>query len=152
MEIPYNTAEGDASLGAPPAFAVSNNIDIDNQGEAGESDTIRIGTQGTQTQTFIAGIYENPGVCCDYVVVDSNGQLGTASPPGANVKTAYMRRLQKQVQRQAADIRDLKKMQFAFQAEQVRMQQQMAELKTLNEETQVALQKLQAKDELVAQR
>ena len=32
------------------------------------------------------------------------------------------------------------------------MQQQMADLKTLNEETQVALQKLQAKDELMAQR
>ena len=34
----------------------SNNIDIGNDGVAGEFDTIRIGTQGTQTATFIAGI------------------------------------------------------------------------------------------------
>ena len=34
----------------------SNNIDIGNQGVAAESKTIRIGTQGTQTATFIAGI------------------------------------------------------------------------------------------------
>src|SRR5207247_7414458 len=34
----------------------SNNIDIGNVGVAGESTTIRIGTQGTQTKTFIAGI------------------------------------------------------------------------------------------------
>lgn len=33
-----------------------NNIDIDNVGVAGESDTIRIGTKGTQTRTFIAAI------------------------------------------------------------------------------------------------
>ena len=34
----------------------NNNIDIGNRGVAGESDTIRIGTQGTQTDTYIAGI------------------------------------------------------------------------------------------------
>jgi hypothetical protein len=150
----FNTAVGYAALhrniggqnnvavGWEAGFALTagdNNIEIGNPGVAAESDTIRIGTQGTQTQTFIAGIYENPGVCCDYVVVDSAGQLGTAlSPPGANVTTAYLSRLRKQVQRQGAEIRDLK--------------QQMAEMKTLNEATQVALQKLQPKDELVAQR
>src|SRR2546430_1271505 len=34
----------------------SNNIDIGNVGMAGESKHIRIGTSGTQTQTFVAGI------------------------------------------------------------------------------------------------
>ena len=34
----------------------NNNIDIGNIGVAGESNTIRIGTAGTQTATFIAGI------------------------------------------------------------------------------------------------
>ena len=34
----------------------SNNIDIGNLGVAAESNTMRIGTQGTQTSTFIAGI------------------------------------------------------------------------------------------------
>src|SRR5205814_623953 len=33
-----------------------NNIDIGNQGVAAEAGTIRIGTQGTQTATYIAGI------------------------------------------------------------------------------------------------
>ena len=34
----------------------SNNIDIGNVGVAGESSTIRIGTAGTQTATYIAGM------------------------------------------------------------------------------------------------
>ena len=37
-----------------------NNIDIGNRGVAGESNTIRIGTAGTQTTTFIAGISGEP--------------------------------------------------------------------------------------------
>jgi len=46
---------------------------------------------------------------------------------------------------QAAEIRDLKQ-------QQLRTQQQMAELKALNQATQVALRTLQAKDQLVVQR
>ena len=38
----------------------SYNIDIGNEGVAGESNTIRIGKQGTQTATFIAGIRGTP--------------------------------------------------------------------------------------------
>ena len=38
----------------------SNNIDIGNAGVAAESNTIRIGTPGTQTATFIAGISGTP--------------------------------------------------------------------------------------------
>jgi trimeric autotransporter adhesin len=34
----------------------SNNIEIGNKGVAGEANTIRIGKQGTQTATYIAGI------------------------------------------------------------------------------------------------
>ena len=37
----------------------SNNVDIGNLGVAAESNTIRIGTQGTQTATFIAGIFNS---------------------------------------------------------------------------------------------
>jgi len=59
----------------------SNNIDIGNSGVAGESNTIRVGTQGTQTAAYVAGI---SGTVLDTgipVVVDANtGQLGiTAS-------------------------------------------------------------------------
>jgi hypothetical protein len=56
------------------------NIDIGNEGVAGESNTVRIGTIN-QHRTFVAGIR---GVQTDVadaiaVVIDSNGQLGTVS-------------------------------------------------------------------------
>jgi len=53
----------------------SNNIDIGNEGVAAESSTIRIGTQGTQTDTFIAGIFGNAKTKGCEVVVESTGQL-----------------------------------------------------------------------------
>ena len=53
-----------------------NNIDIGNEGNAGEANTIRIGTTGNQTATFVAGI-SGTAVVGDTVVVDANGQLGT---------------------------------------------------------------------------
>jgi Chaperone of endosialidase len=54
-----------------------NNIDIGNSGVADESGTIRIGTKGRQTRTFIAGIsgVAVPGGAG--VIVSSNGKLGT---------------------------------------------------------------------------
>ena len=59
----------------------SGNIDIDNEGVVGESFTIRIGSSGVQTRTFIAGIRgvttgNNNAVP---VLIDSAGQLGTTS-------------------------------------------------------------------------
>src|ERR1700676_4583839 len=58
----------------------SNNIDIGNQGVAAEANTIRIGTAGNQTATFIAGIYGgNEGGTPLAVYINSNGQLGTMS-------------------------------------------------------------------------
>jgi hypothetical protein len=56
-----------------------NNIDIGNNGVASDNNTIRLGTEGTQTNTFIAGIY---GVTVSGnvpVVINSFGQLGTSS-------------------------------------------------------------------------
>src|SRR5256884_9806082 len=59
----------------------SNNIDIGNQGVAGDSNTIRIGGHtpnfGFQTATFIAGIH-GVAVTGSAVVVNSSGQLWTA--------------------------------------------------------------------------
>jgi hypothetical protein len=54
-----------------------NNIDIGSEGVAAEANTIRIGTQGTQTDTFIAGIFGTPKIkkACE-VVVESTGLLG----------------------------------------------------------------------------
>jgi hypothetical protein len=57
----------------------SNNIDIGNNGAVGEANTIRIGIKGTQTKTFIAGIYgatTSGGVA---VYINSSGKLGTAT-------------------------------------------------------------------------
>jgi len=54
-----------------------NNIDIYDEGVAGESNTIRIGTSGVQTRTFIAGI-SGTAVTGVAVRVSSSGQLGTA--------------------------------------------------------------------------
>jgi endosialidase-like protein len=56
----------------------SYNIDIGHLGVAGESRTTRIGTSGSQTRTFIAGIH-GTNVSGPTVVVNSNGQLGVAA-------------------------------------------------------------------------
>src|ERR1700733_9871832 len=73
----------------------SHNIDISNTGAAGDNATIRIGTLGQQTATFIAGIGgNNLGATALPVVVNpATGQLGTstllqgpagpAGPPGS---------------------------------------------------------------------
>src|SRR5208283_1269262 len=55
----------------------SGNIDIGNVGVAGESSTIRIGRQGTQTAAYIAGIFGTPKIkkACE-VVVETTGLLG----------------------------------------------------------------------------
>jgi uncharacterized coiled-coil protein SlyX len=57
----------------------SNNIDIGNAGIAGESDTIRIGTEGTQKSTFIAGIGGATVANGIGVIVDTDGHLGTTT-------------------------------------------------------------------------
>jgi uncharacterized coiled-coil protein SlyX len=54
-----------------------NNIYIGNSDGFDEDNTIRIGTVGTQTATFIAGI-SGTGVTGTAVVVSSSGQLGVA--------------------------------------------------------------------------
>lgn len=64
----------------------SNNVDIGNVGSAGESNTIRIGTVGIQTNTFVAGI-QGAAVTGSAVVVNASGQLGVA-PSSARFKEA----------------------------------------------------------------
>lgn len=56
-----------------------NNILIGNQGIDGNNNTIRIGTQGSHTNTFIAGIYGAPTSGGSLVYVNAAGQLGTTS-------------------------------------------------------------------------
>jgi hypothetical protein len=90
----YNTAVGDGALYANTtgaynigigssggnALTTGNfNIDIGHSGNAGEAGTVRIGTPGNQTRTFIAGItgVTPGGGGAQAVVVDVNGQLGS---------------------------------------------------------------------------
>jgi len=61
-----------------------NNIDIGNQGVAAEAGAVRIGTQGTHTATYLAGI-NGAGVMGVAVKINAAGQLGTA-PSAARFK------------------------------------------------------------------
>jgi len=78
-----NTGSGNIAIGVNAGVNLTtgdSNIDIGNSGGSGESSTIRIGvqgigTQGTQTATFIAGI-TGTTVVGDAVFVTSDGQLG----------------------------------------------------------------------------
>jgi len=65
------------ALGVQAGYLItgSNNVDIANQGAAGESGTIRIGTAATQTKVFISGIATSK-VTGSAVYVTSSGQLG----------------------------------------------------------------------------
>jgi trimeric autotransporter adhesin len=55
----------------------NNNIDIGNTGIAAEANTIRIGTEGTQTNAYFAGIYQTNIAGGLVVKVNSDGHLGT---------------------------------------------------------------------------
>jgi trimeric autotransporter adhesin len=54
-----------------------NNIEIGNPGIAGEANTIRLGSVGTQTATFVAGISGTTVTGGVGVIIDNNGKLGT---------------------------------------------------------------------------
>jgi hypothetical protein len=79
----FNNTTGNSNiaigLGAGGSLTTgSNNIDIGNQGVAAETNTIRIGTQGTQTRTFVAGISGSP-IAGTGVVINNGGRLGTVA-------------------------------------------------------------------------
>ena len=74
------TGSDNIAIGLNAGFSVtsgSNNIDIGNRGHVGDSQTIRVGTRGTHTDTYVAGI---SGVSVPEgvgVVIDTKGHLGT---------------------------------------------------------------------------
>jgi hypothetical protein len=80
-----NTGNNNLALGNQAGAQLttgSDNIDLANPGVGGESATIRIGTSGTQTNTFIAGISGATVPTGVAVIVDSTGHLGTTTSSG----------------------------------------------------------------------
>jgi len=76
------TGNNNIALGNGAGFNLttgSNNIAIGNRATATDSNIIRIGTQGTQTRTFIAGIRSATVTGGQTVVVNALGQLGVVS-------------------------------------------------------------------------
>jgi len=71
----FNTALGPAA--GSQLTTGSNNIDVANKRIAAEANTIRIGTTGTQTNTYIAGISGVTVAGGVGVITDSSGHLGT---------------------------------------------------------------------------
>ena len=72
-----NIALGEGAGGA--VLAGNNNIEIGNGGAGADDNTIRIGLEGTQTQTFIAGIVGNGPFGCDVTIDPVTGQLGVSA-------------------------------------------------------------------------
>ena len=88
----------------------NNNIDIGNAGVAGESSRIRIGTTGTHTRTFVAGI-NGAAVTGAAGKVNAAGQLGTA-PSSARFKDAI-----KPMDKTSEEILALKPVTFRYKKE-----------------------------------
>jgi len=75
------TGKNNIALGANAGSNLTtgnNNIDIGGTGVAAEANTIRIGKQGTQKNTLVAGIF-GTAVSGSTVVVNSTGKLGIAT-------------------------------------------------------------------------
>ena len=68
---------GEGAGGA--VLAGNNNIEIGNGGANADDNTIRIGLEGTQTQTFIAGILGNGPFGCGVTIDAVTGQLGVGA-------------------------------------------------------------------------
>ena len=76
------TGSDNIALGEGAGAAVlvgNNNIEIGNGGASADDNTIRIGVEGTQTQTFIAGILGNGPFGCDVTIDPVTGQLGVSA-------------------------------------------------------------------------
>jgi hypothetical protein len=76
------TGSGNIALGNSAGRNIksgNDNIHIGNRGFPRDSNVIRIGTVGTQTNTFIAGISGVTVAGGVAVVIDANGQLGTST-------------------------------------------------------------------------
>ena len=120
-----NIALGNNAGSAP--IAGVNNIHIGHSGDADETRVIRLGRQGRQLKTFIAGI-RGTTVSGAAVVVNSSGQLGVQSSsrrykediqPMADASAALMQLRPVTFRYEAADEHGNKPVQFGLIAEEV---------------------------------
>jgi hypothetical protein len=77
-----STGEDNIALGYEAGYSVAtggNNIEIGSKGDKDDAQTIRLGTQDTQKQTFIAGIFGATASGGVPVVITPTGQLGTVT-------------------------------------------------------------------------
>ena len=90
-----------------------NNIDIGNQGGADDSGVIRIGTEGTHTTTYIAGIREAPLAHGEAVAVGitADGQLGVRA------SSARFKELVKPMDSASEAILSLRPVEFRYKKE-----------------------------------
>lgn len=93
----FNIALGDAA-GSDYTTNESSNIIIGNQGTVGESNVIRIGTDGAgdgeQDACYVAGIYgRGVGGVSANVIIDNTGKLGTGAPPPVESVAFYAKLL-----------------------------------------------------------
>jgi hypothetical protein len=81
----FITGSSNIAIGYQAAFSVNgggnNNIEIGNTGSANDSGIIRIGTSGSQTQFFVAGVngVTTTNNAVPVLIDATNGQLGVAS-------------------------------------------------------------------------
>ena len=76
------SGEDNVALGYEAGYNVTTgtgNIEIGDQGDKADDETIRVGTQGSQKQAFVAGIFGTTAAGGAPVVVTSTGQLGTVT-------------------------------------------------------------------------
>jgi len=77
------------NAGSNCTAADSDNIMISNTGTPGDSDKIRIGTTGTHDNAFFAGIHGvTPAGATQTVIIDANGELGSAAGGGGGTVTS----------------------------------------------------------------
>jgi hypothetical protein len=95
----------------------SNNIEIGNPGTAADANTMRIGTEGTQTATYIAGIFNTTVTGGCSVVAASTGQLGCVT------SSARYKRDVRDMGDSSDKLMELRPVTFVYKADQTGAQQ-----------------------------
>ena len=158
------TGNNNIAVGRQAGFNLTtgdNNIDIGNGGGPGESNKIRIGVQGTQDGTYIAGIYGvTPGGLRPLpVCIDANGQLGTGcttptfgalspSAPGSRRLRGQLARYEAQNTKLQDDFREEHRKVQALEVAAAKQEKEIKALVATVKEQQSQIQKVSAQLEL----